>query len=479
MMNLAYALPVWIVVKSTVFRMAGLDRGWWRYVSIHDLTRLGIGNLTGSLLAAVVIRWIAPSGFPRSIYVLDLLLCFLLIAGVRVAARVVAEASKFNGTAGKKRTLIYGAGDAGVLLLQEIQHNPNLPYEVAGFLDDNPQKARLTFYGVKVLGSGANLGATVKRHRIDTILIALPSASGVQMTRILRLCQDAGVSFKTVPGLGEILEGNGLARHIRDVAVEDLLGRSPTLLDQNEIGRKLRGQGGAGDGGGGLHRLGAMPADCAIRAESDRGLRDRGDGAVRTGPGDAGGVPGRVVPRGDRQHAEPDGGWARCSTVQAVGPVSRRRLQARSDDGSAHVRGGREQRASERTRWQWRRPSTGSTDFVMISSDKAVRPTNVMGVSKRLAELAVTVDAERADRVMFRCASAMCWAATAAWSRCSRGRLRAGGPVTVTHPEMRRYFMTIPEAAQLVLQASPWAKAGRFSCWTWGSRCELWIWRGT
>ena len=242
MAHLVYALQIWIVVKSIVFRMARLDRGWWRFVSLHDLPRLAIGNLLGSFLGALAIVLIAPRGFPRSIYVLDLLVCLLLTASVRLAARIIVEASKFHASADKKRTLIYGAGEAGVSLLAEIHQNPGLAYEVVGFIDDNPQKVRLVMHGAKVLGDGMSLTSAVIKHRVDTVLIAIPSASGEQMTRILRRCQEAGVSYKTVPGLGEIIEGNGLAKQIRDVAVEDLLGRNPARLDEKEISGKLEGK---------------------------------------------------------------------------------------------------------------------------------------------------------------------------------------------------------------------------------------------
>ena len=200
------------------------------------------GNLLGSLLGTLVILWLAPRGFPRSVYVLDLLVCSLLTAGVRLAARIFFEASKFHASVDKKRTLIYGAGAAGVSLLAEIRHNPSLPYHVVGFIDDDPKKAELVVHGVKVLGDGEKLAATARKHRVDTVLIAIPSASGEQMTRILRRCQEAGVSYKTVPGLGEIIKANGLAKQIRDVAVEDLLGRSPAQLDEKEISGKLEGK---------------------------------------------------------------------------------------------------------------------------------------------------------------------------------------------------------------------------------------------
>ena len=300
------------MVKIIVFRIARLDRGWWRFVSLDDLPRLAMGNLLGSLLGTLAILWIAPRGFPRSIYVLDLLVCLLLTVGVRLAARIFFEASKFQASADKKRTLIYGAGEAGVSLLAEIRHNPSLPYHVVGFIDDDPKKAELVMHGVKVLGDGERLAATARKYQVDTVLIAIPSASGQQMTRILRLCQEAGVSYKTVPGLGEIIKGNGLAKQVRDVAVEDLLGRSPARLDEKEISGKLEGKVDPGDGSWRLHRVGAVPADRALPPEDDCRLRDLGECPVPSEPGDEGAFSRSALPPGDWKHPESRSGWPKC-----------------------------------------------------------------------------------------------------------------------------------------------------------------------
>ena len=241
--HLAFTLPIWIVVKSVVFRFARLDRGWWRYVSTADLLRIVLGNVAGSALSCAIILGVAPSGFPRSIYVLDLMICFLATAGVRVAVRMMAEAAaQVKIETAEKNTLIYGAGDAGVTLLREIRRNQRLPYRVQGFLDDRPDKKGAHILGVNVLGAGSQVEVLVKKHDIDIILIAIPSATGAEMTRILERCHAARTECKTIPGLGEVIEGNGLARQIRDVAVEDLLGRNPVRLEEDQIRGTLEGK---------------------------------------------------------------------------------------------------------------------------------------------------------------------------------------------------------------------------------------------
>src|ERR1039458_10039306 len=203
--HLAFALPIWIVVKSVVFRFARLDRGWWRYVSTADLLRILLGNVVGSAVSCLAILAIAPRGFPRSIYVLDLMICFLATAGLRVAVRLLTEAAaQVKSETTEKNTLIYGAGDAGVTLLREIHRNPRLSYRVLGFLDDRDDKKGVHILGVNVLGAGNQVEALVKKHDIDIILIAIPSATGTEMTCILERCHAAGAECKTIPGLGEI-----------------------------------------------------------------------------------------------------------------------------------------------------------------------------------------------------------------------------------------------------------------------------------
>ena len=225
--HLQTAILVWAVVKTGAFILIGLDRGWWRYVSISDLSRLIAGNLLGSVLAAPLIYW-SSSSFPRSIYAIDLLVSILCTAGVRLFARVVSEFAAANsGPKGQKRCLIYGAGDAGVALLRELRQNPSLAYEVRGFLDDNAQKAGVRIQGVPVLGNGDALERTARSQNVEVVLIAMPSASGAQTIRVLERCNAARLAYKTVPSLAQVIQESDLARQIREVAVEDLLGRNP------------------------------------------------------------------------------------------------------------------------------------------------------------------------------------------------------------------------------------------------------------
>jgi FlaA1/EpsC-like NDP-sugar epimerase len=457
--HLAGALPIWLMAKAIVFRLCGLDRGWWRFVSIHDVFRIGAGNLLGSLAGAGLILTLLPPGFPRSIYLLDLLICLLATTSVRVFTRMVQE-SLHNGrqTSGEKAVLIYGAGGAGVTLLRELRSNPALQYKVLGLVDDNPQKRGIEIQGVKVLGSGNALATLISKHGIQEVLIALPSATGREMTAILRRCHQAGVRCRTVPTLAEMIEGRALAHQIRDVAVEDLLGRTPVRLKQGAISARLGGRvvlvtGAAGSIGSELCRQIACFRPSAIVgfeiAETalfhlERELRQSFPdllfypeiGSIQD--------PGRL----DEVFRNYSPALLyHAAAYKHVPMMETHAFEAVKNNvlGTYHV-------ALAATRH-------GVEDFVMISTDKAVHPTSIMGATKRLAELLIlSLQNGGLKYVSVRFGNVL--GSNGSVIPIFKRQIAAGGPVTVTHPEMRRYFMTIPEASQLVIQASTMGHGG-------------------
>ena len=456
--HLAWGLPVWLAVKSLAFRLAELDRGWWRYVSIADVARIGLANLGASLLSAAVIMAAGPAGFPRSIYLLDLVLCFLGTAGVRVLVRMLAEAAEGQGQSTGKTALIYGAGSAGIQLLEELRRNPSLPYRVAGFVDDDPDKAGLVVHGKKVLGRGEQLAELVRRRRAEVVLIAIPSAGGSQMTRIMKLCHQAGVEYKTIPGLGEVIEGHGLARQMRDVAVEDLLGRTPVRLEEGAIREKLAGKvvlvtGAAGSIGSEIcrqvARFGARAVVGFEIAESplfelEREMR-------RAFPA----VDFRAEIGSIQSAARLREVMGRCRPAVVYHAAAYKHVPMMEE----HVFEAIENNVFGTYNVAVAAAGAGVEDFVLISSDKAVRPANVMGATKRLAEAVVESLQDGGTRfVSVRFGNVLGSAGSVV--PIFKKQIAEGGPVTVTHPEMRRFFMTIPEAVQLVLQASAMGRGG-------------------
>jgi FlaA1/EpsC-like NDP-sugar epimerase len=459
MRHLAYALPIWVGVKTVVFRVAKLDRGWWRYVSVADLLQVLLGNLAGSTLSWVVILCIAPAGFPRSIFPLDLMICFLGTAGIRMIVRMTAEATA-NGRNGvaEKSTLIYGAGEAGVTLLRELQRNPKLPYRVRGFLDDWPGKKGVGILGVPVLGGGDQIDALVTKNNIDTILIAIPSATGAQMTWILERCCAAGVEYKTIPGLGEVIEERGLVGQIREVAVEDLLGRNPVRLEEDQIRGRLEGKvvlvtGAAGSIGSELCRQIARFNPAGIVGfeiaesplfEIDRDMRQAFP-AIPFYP-EIGSIQSRT---------RLDEVLCRYSPAIVYHAAAYKHVPMME----AHVFEAIENNVFGTYNVAMAAAEHGVEDFIMISSDKAVRPTNVMGATKRIGELLLLeLQNGRTRYVAVRFGNVL--GSNGSVIPIFKKQIATGGPVTVTHPEMRRYFMTIPEASQLVLQASTMGHGG-------------------
>jgi len=453
------SLYVWIPVKVLVFRSLGLDRGWWRYSSVRDLVRVAAANLVGSVLASLTLVWIVPKGFPRSIYILDFLLCLGMTAGVRLAVVIAVEFSRMPNLRASKRALIYGAGDAGVALLGEIQRNPALSYETVGFIDDDPAKAGSFIRRVKVFGSGADLASIVASQTIEAVLIAMPSATGAQMTNILNHCHEAGVAYKTVPGLGEVIEGNGLATHIRDVDVEDLLGRIPISLDGSAIRATLQGQvvlvtGAAGSIGSELcrqiarfHPAGIVGFEIAESPlfEIDREMR-------QTFPG----VPFYPEIGSVQNRTRLDEVLRQYSPTIIYHAAAYKHVPLME----AHVFEAIENNVFGTYNLAVAAAEHGVEDFVMISSDKAVRPTNVMGATKRIAELLLlALQNGRTKYVAVRFGNVL--GSNGSVIPIFKKQIAAGGPVTVTHPDMRRFFMTIPEACQLVLQAAIIGEGGQ------------------
>jgi FlaA1/EpsC-like NDP-sugar epimerase len=456
--HLLAALCVWIPVKVLVFHFLRLDRGWWRYVSVRDVVRLAAANLVGSVLGCLALLGFAPKGFPRSIYVLDFLICLGMTAGARMTVRLAFEFSRLPSLGAKKRTLIYGAGDAGVTLLREIHQNPALAYEIAGFIDDDPAKAGRFIHGAKVLGNGVALPYIVASQAVETVLIALPSVTGAQMTIVLNHCHEAGVSYKTVPGLAEVIEGNGLATQIRDVAVEDLLGRTPVRLDHDRISAKLTG-----------NTVLVTGAAGSIGSELCRQI-------ARFNPA---GIVGFEIAESplfeiDREMRQ---SFPKIPFYPEIGSIQNKQRLAEVLEQhrpsilyhaaaykhvpmmEAHVFEAVENNVLGTWNVALAAAHHGVEDFVMISSDKAVRPTNIMGATKRVAELLI-LELQNGGTKFVSVRFGNVLGSNGSVIPIFKQQIAAGGPVTVTHPEMRRYFMTIPEASQLVLQASTMGRGG-------------------
>ena len=451
---LVRSLPLLLAVKLAVFWAFGLRDLTWRYLGFHDLGRIAFANTAASLASTMVLRVAIGSGFPRSVYVLDLLLCLTLMVAARVLARVLFETHGSSGKPGR-RILIYGAGKAGVTVLSEIRANPQLGYDVAGFLDDDREKRHLRLNGSRVLGSVSSLEEVARKHRVEQVLIALPNATGSEIATILERCHAAGVAAKRVPALAELMAHKVLVDQIRDVRLEDLLGRpavrhNSTLVRARLNGRVVLVTGAGGSIGSELCRqisrhspralIGFDNAETALY-QIDHELREQCP-HVAFYP-EIGSIQNRRrLDELFREH--------RPSSVYHAAAYKHVPMM------EAHLFEAVENNVFGTRNIVRAALASGVEDFVLVSSDKAVRSTNVMGATKRVAELICSAAGPKFRAVRF----GNVLGSNGSVIPLFKKQIASGGPVTVTHPEIRRFFMTIPEAAELVLQAAAMGQGG-------------------
>src|SRR5580658_1801424 len=459
--SMRQAIYIWAAAKSAAFLFGAVNRGYWRYTSLDEAVRIGLANTAGSIVAGVIIILLEHPGIPRSIYILEWMISCSLTLGIRFAVRLVTTAKR--GTqkryGERTKTLIYGAGAAGLALARELRENQSLKTYVIGLIDDDPRKVGLTFHGKRVLGTGEAIGALARKYEVERLLIAVPSATGPQLGRMLQFAIDAEVDYKMVPGLEEIIHGTELGKQIRDVAVEDLLGRKPVHLDQQRIRDRIQGKvvivtGAAGSIGSEICRqIARFDPDALVgfdEAETplfqlDRELNNKSP--ELTFYPEIGNI---TRPENVRQAMER---YKPAIVYHAAAykhvPMMERHVFAAVENNIFGT-------------WNVARAAIDYAveDFVMISSDKAVRPTSMMGATKRVSELVIRAlqKQSRTRFVAVRFGNVL--GSNGSVVPIFKEQIAAGGPVTVTHPEMSRYFMTIPEASQLVLQAFSIGKGG-------------------
>jgi len=455
-----------MIVKPLVFYAFRMYGRYWRYASIQDFVALGLAVSTSSLLMALLVGAALLSGtieqFARSVILIDGLLTFVSAGAARAAIRIIGEARANAGVGSKpavaRRILIAGAGDAGAMVAREMGRNRQLGMEPVGFVDDDPVKQGKRIYGLPVFGAIADLAAIARAHSVDEVTIAMPSASGRVVRGVADLCRDAGVPSRTMPGMFELLDGNISVSRLRDVDIVDLLRRSEVERNSSAgdyvTGRTVLVTGAGGSIGFELCRQVAhrQPELLVLLGHGENSLFDAHAHLRTAFPS----VKLKIVIADIRDEARIARVFRRIRPHVIFHAAAHKHVPLMEENpeeavsnnviGTSNVVQAALDAATER--------------LVLISSDKAVSPSSLMGASKRLAEGLVQSAAERRHRpfVVVRFGNVL-------GSRGSvvpvfKRQIEQGGPVTITHPDMRRYFMTIPEAVHLVLEAGGMGKGG-------------------
>jgi FlaA1/EpsC-like NDP-sugar epimerase len=475
-------LPVVIFLKLILFYWFDLYRGMWRYTGLADLFNIIKAASLSSLAVIAVILYSTRfdstrfEGFSRSVFIIDWFFTIFLVSFFRLAVRLYFDYFEdirsgrvslgllnifVNKQPGQKKLLIIGAGNCGEKIFREIHNNTSLRYRVIGFMDDNPAKRGLKIHGIPVLGYLDELESTAKRLKADELLIAIPSASSNEMRNVVDICKKTGLPFKTIPGYGELIDGRVSINAIREVAYRDLMRRDTIHLEEERIGAYLKDStilitGAGGSIGSELCRQISRfdPESVVLFERAESPLYEIELELKRLYPniayhpvlGDI--LDDNLLHRTFKRFRPQTVFHAAAYKHVPMLELQPWRAVENNIIGTSKVISAAGEFETER--------------FVFVSTDKAVRPTNIMGTSKRIAEL--MVHCQKSQRnvttkyMIVRFGNV--FGSVGSVIPLFKKQIAQGGPVTVTHPEVTRYFMTIPEACQLILQAGAMGNGG-------------------
>jgi FlaA1/EpsC-like NDP-sugar epimerase len=443
--------------KALIFTLLGLHSKWWRYFLTRDFPSLLRATALASAALVVVFTVVQPfdDNLPRSIAVFDFILTTGLLAGARIVTRLwIERPAKAAGERRARKSLIVGAGSGGQMVVRELQLNPALGVRALGFVDDDPRKRGMGLLGLRVLGTTSQIAELLEKHRPDEVVIAIPSAPGELRANVVAACRERQIPVRTLPTVFELLRGGvQLTRQLREVQVEDVLGRDPVKMELDRVGAYLEDRvvlvtGAGGSIGAELSRQIARVNPRLLilldhaednlfqieREMTEQWHFSRCEAVLAD------------CKEGDRmlevmQRFRPDVVF-HAAAYKHVGLMEMNPLEAVRNNAMAT-------RVTAETA-----AAVGVGRFVLVSTDKAVNPHTVMGASKAMAEWIVAAAGQRHATTRFvivRFGNVL--GSSGSVVPIFRSQIEKGGPVTVTHPEMTRYFMTIPEAVQLVIKA--------------------------
>lgn len=457
-------LPFAIVGKVAIFALFGSYQKWWRYSDAHDFQRLIQAVVLSSLLLVGGVYLVQPGGLalPRSVAAFDFLLTLLLISGSRFLVRTVVEKPmRGRRLSSGREVLIIGAGDGGQMVAREMLRNPELGESPIGFIDDDPRKQGARMAGLKVLGLTSELSRILEEAEPDEVIIAIPSAPGTLREQVVSACRERNIPVRTLPTVFELLRGGvNLVKQLREVQVEDILGRDPVVMQLDRVGAYLAGEvvmvtGAGGSIGSELCRQIARvrPRKIILLDHAEDNLfnirreldEDRHFGNVEAVLADCKDLPRMqdIFEQFNPSIVFHAAAYKHVALMQE-NPVEAIRNNALGTRTVSELAG-----------------QNGVSRFVLVSTDKAVKPATTMGASKALAEWAVeSAQARHAGTKYCSVRFGNVLGSSGSVVPIFRRQIAAGGPVTVTHPEMSRYFMTIPEAVQLIIRAGDLGRGG-------------------
>lgn len=466
-----------LVIKPLVYALFGLYRRLWVYASVSELKLVVAAVTTASLLVAglnvaLFAMGVFGPGFSRSALAIDWLLSLLFVGGTRFTLRLLAESGQARGQGKRKKVLVIGAGSAGALVAKELQKNRQMNMEVIGFLDDDPAKQRHNLLGAPVIGKLSDLARVLDSRPVDEVIIAIPSAPGRVVRLVTDVCRLKGVPFRTMPGIFELLGGKVSVSRLREVEITDLLRREPVRLYDESIGETLAGKtvlvtGAGGSIGRELCRQISRwnPARLLLLGHGENSifetLLELGEHFPHLE------IQPLIADVRDRSRLEAI--FAECRPQVVFHAAAHKHVPLMEANPAEAVTNnvlGTKNVVEVSERF-------GVERFVLISTDKAVAPSNVYGATKRLSELLVLDAARRTGKLFTVVRFGNVLGSRGSIIPRFKRQIAAGGPLTVTHPDMERFFMTIPEAVYLVLQASAFGKGGEVFVLNMGKQVRI------
>lgn len=458
-------------VRIPLYVYFNLYNRLWRYASTDELfgimragsiAPLGIALLNFGLLPLLG----APYSRSGSVWLIEAVLSFLTLAGLRITLRFVEERQQHGTQPGNTTqripTLIVGAGDAGAMMLREIKRNPDLGMAVVGFVDDDSKKYNNALSGVPVLGNSEQLPDLIRQHQIQQVIIAMPTAPGKIIRQVVQTCEEANIKPRIVPRLDTMVSGK-LVHHLRDVEIEDLLRREPVVTDIEAVHNLLQGKrvlvtGGGGSIGSELCRqiLRCRPAELIIIGHGENSVFEIEQELNQVQKRDGSQTKLTTYIADIRMKERIFAIFRQCRPEVIFHAAAHKHVPLMEDNPSEAVTNnifGTQNLLKAAQHFNAER-------FVMVSTDKAVNPTSVMGASKRGAELLVLDAARRTGKPYVAVRFGNVLGSRGSVVLTFKRQIAMGGPVTITDPEVRRFFMTIPEAVQLLLQAAVLGQGG-------------------